>query len=201
MYSPFSFFISIILWITGFFCPPLKIITSPISSFSGFAFITNNISPLLNPFLNIKSLKSNLFIINSGTPRESTGEMVSLVREKYNKNPKKVKNIFSQIESCSKGFLKYILDEEKNDLGYLITLNERLLEELGVVSPESRNLITLLEKNKASVKISGAGGKTQGSGILLVYHKDPKSLKNFVKSKKLDMISVSLGKKGVKIEK
>ncbi|MBU0998167.1 mevalonate kinase [Patescibacteria group bacterium] len=155
--------------------------------------------------INPKKTLPNLFIINSGTPKESTGEMVSLVREKYEKNPKKVKNIFNQIEFCSKGFLKFILDEEKdeekNDLGDLITLNERLLEELEVVSPETKNLISLLEKNKASVKISGAGGKSQGSGILLVYHKNPEKLKNFVKSEKLDMIPVSLGKKGVKIDK
>jgi len=173
-----------------------------IVTFGGFVWYRKE-AENLKVFSKITPIKNlpNLFIINSGTPRESTGEMVSLVREKYEKNPKKVKNIFNQIESCSKGFLKFILDEEKNDLGDLITFNERRLEELGVVSLETRNLISLLEKNKASVKISGAGGKTQGSGILLVYHKDPKSLKNFVKSKKLDMIPISLGKKGVKIEK
>lgn len=143
----------------------------------------------------------DLYIINSGTPKETTGEMVSLVREKYEQNPKRIKNIFNKIESCSKEFLKLILDENNTDLGGLITLNQRLLEELGVVSLQTKNLIGLLEKHKASVKISGAGGKTYGSGILLVYHKNPDSLINFVKSQKLDMISVSLGKKGVKIEK
>ena len=173
-----------------------------IVTFGGFVWYRKE-AENLKVFSKINPVKAlpNLFIINSGTPKESTGEMVSLVRKKYEKNPKKVKNIFNQIESCSKGFLKFILDEEKNDLGDLITLNEHLLEELEVVSPETKNLISLLEKNKASVKISGAGGKSQGSGILLVYHKDSEKLKNFVKSEKLDMIPVSLGKKGVKIEK
>lgn len=144
---------------------------------------------------------SNLFIINSGIPKETTGEMVNFVREKYEKNPEKIKKIFNQIESCSKGFLKLVLGEENLALKDLISANERYLEELGVVSKETKELIGLLEKKKASVKISGAGGSSHGSGILLIYHKNPESLKNFVKSRKLDMISVSLGKKGVKIEK
>lgn len=143
----------------------------------------------------------DLYIINSGTPKETTGEMVSLVREKYEQNSKRIINIFNKIELCSKGLLKLISDEENTDLGDLITLNERSLEELGVVSSQTRNLIGLLERKKASVKISGAGGKTHGSGILLVYHKNPDSLISFVKSQKLDMIPVTLGKKGVKIEK
>lgn len=144
---------------------------------------------------------SNLFIINSGTPKETTGEMVALVREKYKKNPKTVMNIFDQIELCSKELLKLVLNESNSDLGDLITVNERSLEKLGVVSQETWELINLLEKKKAAVKISGAGGSSHGSGILLVYHKNPESLKNFVKSKKLDMIPISLGKKGVRIEK
>jgi mevalonate kinase len=143
----------------------------------------------------------NLYIINSGTPKETTGEMVSLVREKYEQSPKRIINILNKIEFCSKEFLKLILDENNTNLGDLITLNQRLLEELGVVSSQTRNLIGLLERKKASVKISGAGGKTYGSGILLVYHKNPDSLINFVKSQKLDMIPVTLGGKGVKIEK
>ena len=151
--------------------------------------------------INPKKSISNLFIINSGTPKETTGEMVSLVREKYEKNPVTIKKIFNHIESCSKGFLKLVLGEENIELKDLISLNERYLEELGVVSQETKELISLLEKKKAFVKISGAGGSSHGSGILLVYHKNPESLKNFVKSKKLDMIPVSLGKKGVKIEK
>jgi len=173
-----------------------------IVTFGGYLWYRKE-SEKLKVFSKITPVKAlpKLFIINSGTPSESTGEMVSLVRDKYNKNLDEVVDIFNQIEICSKSLLKNILGEEKNDLGEIITFNQRLLEQLGVVSLQTKNLISLLEKNGASVKISGAGGKTQGSGILLVYHKDPKSLKNFVKSKKLDMISVSLGKKGVKIEK
>lgn len=173
-----------------------------IVTFGGFVWYRKE-AESLKVFSKITPKKDlpNLFIINSGTPKESTGEMVSLVREKYEKNPEEVKNIFDQIEFCSKGFLKFILNEEKTNIEDLITYNQRLLEQLGVVSLETKNLITLLEKNKASVKISGAGGRTEGSGILLIYHKDPEKLKNFVKSNKLDMIPVLLGKKGVKIEK
>lgn len=173
-----------------------------IVTFGGYLWYRKE-SEKLKVFSKITPIKAlpKLFIINSGIPEESTGEMVSLVREKYNKNPDEIADIFSQIETCSKALLKNILGEEKNDLGEIITFNQRLLEQLGVVSLETKNLISLLEKNGASVKISGAGGRIRGSGILLIYHKNPEKLKNFVNQQKLDIIPVSLGKKGVKFEK
>jgi len=173
-----------------------------IVTFGGYLWYRKE-SEKLKVFSKITPIKTlpKLFIINSGTPTESTGEMVGLVREKYNKNQDEVTDIFNQIENCSKGLLKTILGEEKNDIGEIFTFNQRLLEQLGVVSLETKNLISLLEKNDASVKISGAGGRTKGSGILLIYHKNPEKLKNFVNQQKLDIIPVSLGKKGVELEK
>lgn len=157
----------------------------------------------LKVFSRVKPKKTfpEFFIINSGKPKESTREMVYWVKEKYKKHPKKVKGIFNQMEFCTKSFLKYILNEKTDSLKNVINYNQRLLEELGVVSEQTKDLVTRLEKNGASVKVSGAGGRTKGSGILIVYQKDIQKLKNFAKTKKLDMISVSLGGKGVKEEK
>lgn len=144
-----------------------------------------------------KKVLPKLFVVNSGSPKETTGEMVAQVRERYQKNPEKIKKIFSQIECCTKGFLKLILNEEKIEIGDLITMNERLLEGIGIVSSQTLDLIRKLEKIKTNVKVSGAGGKLKGSGILICYHKDPKKFQNFAKSQNLDIISVSLGKNGV----
>ena len=170
--------------------------------YGGFVWYRKE-SENLKVFSKISPVKNfpNLFIVNSGKPVETTGEMVDLVRKQYEKNQKRVVKIFNQVEFCSKGFLRFILNEENGGLEDLITFNQRLLEDLGVVSSETKNLVSLLEKNKASVKISGAGGRKKGSGILLIYHKDPEKLKNIIKSQKLNMIPVSLGRKGVKIEK
>ena len=157
----------------------------------------------LKVFSRIKPKKtfSDFFVVNSGQPEESTREMVYWVKEKYEKHAKKVKGIFNQMESCTKNFLKYVLNEKTDSLKDIISYNQRLLEELGVVSEQTKDLVSQLEKNGASVKVSGAGGRAKGSGILLVYQKDSSNIKNFAKMKKLDMISVSLGGKGLKIEK
>ncbi|MFC1625120.1 mevalonate kinase [Patescibacteria group bacterium] len=168
-------------------------------SFGGFVWYRKE-AENLKVFSNIKPKRNfpQFFIINSGQPKESTKEMVQMVRKKYEKNPQKVEKIFKNMESCSRGFLKFILKEQNIDIGQLLVENQRLLEELGIVSNDTMDLVSQLEKNGANVKVSGAGGKVGGSGILLVYHKDSSKLETFAKSKNLDIISVKLGQMGVK---
>jgi len=79
--------------------------------------------------------------------------------------------------------------------------NEVLLEKLGVVSNSTIKLIRKIEKTGGAAKISGAGGKKDKSGILLIYHKDINKLKNFARKEKLELIEIQLGERGVRIEK
>jgi len=83
----------------------------------------------------------------------------------------------------------------------LIRENERYLEELGVVSDYTIDLIKEIEKIGGAAKISGAGGIKDNSGILLVYHPDKEKLLNFAKEKKLTVLPAKFTAKGVRIEK
>lgn len=142
----------------------------------------------------------NFFLVNSGTPKETTAEMISKVANFYAKNPKKTIRLLTQIEKIAKDFLRLLI-EGNGDWAEPIIENERCLESLEVVSELGKKLIKRFEKIGGGAKISGAGGAAAGSGILLVYHRDEEKLRNFCETSNLEIFSVKLGEEGVRIEK
>ena len=144
----------------------------------------------------IKTL--DFVLVNSGLPIESTKEMVTLVKDLYQQNPVKIGAIFREIELISKRWLKHLIGETNEDLFDLIRKNEYLLERLGVVSKKTKKIIRWIEKAGGAAKISGAGGKKDGSGIVLVYGIDHKKLNSLCLRMNLDKFNVKLGEEGVK---
>lgn len=141
----------------------------------------------------------SIFLINSGKPEESTGEMIKIVKDFILSSPKEAEKIFRETEQITRSFLRFLSGEEQN-FPDLITRNERLLEKLGVVSVRTKILIRKIESIGGSAKISGAGGVRENSGIILVYHQDPKVLIKLASEEKFDMFKVKLGERGVKNE-
>jgi mevalonate kinase len=142
-----------------------------------------------------------LFLLNSGKPVESTKEMVTHVADLYKKRKNSVDSIFKEIETVTKGFLRFLLKETSADFGELMQDNEKLLEGLGVVSKKTKQIIRIVEKEGGCAKISGAGGIEEGSGMVIVYHKDIKKISLIAKKYGFDITSVKLGEEGVRIEK
>lgn len=142
--------------------------------------------------ITIKRKIPEFYILDSGKPEETTGEMVAGVKKSI--------RIFGRMEYITKSFLRFLTGEENSDFGELIRENERLLEKIGVVSDSTIKLIKNIEKLDGSAKISGAGGKKSGSGILLVFHKDLEVIKHFADKSNFKLIKVRLGEEGVKIE-
>lgn len=147
-----------------------------------------------------KTKLSSFFLVNSGIPKETTGEMVTEVADMYARNPKKTNRVLTKMEAVARKFLKLLIDGNR-DWNELIKENERCLELLGVVSDSGRNLIRGIEKIGGAAKISGAGGIANGSGIVLVNHRDEEKLRNFCESNNLEVFSVKFGEEGVRIEK
>lgn len=127
--------------------------------------------------------------------------MVAKVRELYSAHPRKIERIFRNIEKTAKGMLSLLLTKKYPQLGDLFKENEKLLEELKVVSSQTQSLIRKIEKIGGGAKISGAGGIKRGSGIILAYHQEPGILLNFAQKEKLSCFEVKLGEEGVRIEK
>ena len=171
-----------------------------ISTYGGFLLYRKE----TETFKVFSSLKTrvfpSLFLINSGKPIETTGEMVDRVRRFYLRSPLKVEKTFKEVEQVTRGFLKFLSKEESN-LGELVKTNEELLERLGVVSKKTMRLIRKVEKIGGFAKISGAGGVKENSGIMIAYHADPEKLISFAEKERLDMFRVKLGEKGVKFGK
>lgn len=142
-----------------------------------------------------------LLLIDTGKPRENTGEMVGLVKDFSEKYPRKTKDIFQNIEAVTRCFLKFLIAERNYSLRDLIKENEYLLESLGVVSAQTKNIIRKIEDLGGGAKISGAGGKKGSSGIILAYHANLNILRRFAKKENLPILQVELGEKGVKVEK
>lgn len=139
-------------------------------------------------------------LIHSGTPKETTGELVQMVRQSLTDHPKKFSPILLEISAVTHEFRNFLYNSSSTPLSQLITANERLLEALGVVSLSTQDLIRQIEKLGGSAKISGAGGLSDGSGILLTYHPDLKVLQNFAIKHHLEYFRVKLGTPGVQLE-
>lgn len=142
---------------------------------------------------------ANIYLINSGKPQESTKQMVQSVSKNYKAHPRRYRNIMSNLESLARSYLDY-LSGAKLNLLKLVKENHRLLKELGVVSSSTFQLIHRIERLGGAAKISGAGGRKSGSGMLIVIHPNQAKISAFASEHHLELIKVKLGSKGVKIE-
>ncbi|MEA3354941.1 MAG: hypothetical protein U9Q63_00435 [Patescibacteria group bacterium] len=126
---------------------------------------------------------TDLILIDSGRPVETTGEMVKQVAK----------------GSFQKEFKR--MGEIANDWKVeLIQENQRLLEEIGVVGEKAKKIIKEIENIGGTAKVCGAGGIKKGSGIILAYNKNMKELKKLIMINKWDYYKVKLGVEGVRYE-
>ncbi|EKE12780.1 MAG: hypothetical protein ACD_13C00142G0007 [uncultured bacterium] len=142
-----------------------------------------------------------IYLLNTGKPVESTKEMVTHVSDLYRGRKSYFDTVFRGIEKITKEFLGLLLNDSNSDFDELVKYNEELLEKLDVVSPTTKNIIRKIEKIGGAAKITGAGGKKESSGMVIVYHNDSDKLLKFAKDNKLDLFSVKIGEEGVRIEK
>lgn len=151
--------------------------------------------------LKIKNLPP-FILINTGCSRETTRQMVENVKCQASniKTKRQVLGVLSEIEEQTKKFLKALKKKDEKLLKNSIKICQRNLEKLGVVSEFGKRIIREIEKIGGAAKITGAGGKTFGSGMLLCYHKNPKKIVELGKKLKLETIKVKLGGEGVTIK-
>lgn len=153
------------------------------------------------PFDFSQKLAKNFIAIHTGIPVESTGEMVSAVRTLCQQKPEFVENILSDQEKLTRELLSAIKNENKTEIMRIIKEGEKNLENLGVVSDSAKLFIRAIEEIAGAAKICGAGGKTKGSGMVLAYCLDKKSVKQLATSSKFSHINLSLGAEGLRQEK
>lgn len=141
----------------------------------------------------------HFYLINTGKPVETTGEMVKMVKQKL-ETADLTLEVLHDIEGVTKKVLLGIRGEDEKLLLSSMSENERLLEKLGVVGEFAKNIVQEIEQSGGVAKISGAGGVKDRSGILLVYHKDKNTVAKIAKKHNLDWFPAKLGAEGVRIE-
>ncbi|MDO8583337.1 MAG: mevalonate kinase [bacterium] len=156
------------------------------------------IKPIPFPFP--QKLAKNFVAIHTGTPSESTGEMVSAVRTLNQQKPEFVEEILSGQEKLVRELLSAIKTTGESELVRIIKEGEKNLENLGVVSGLAKSFIRKIEEMGGVAKICGAGGITKGSGMVLAYSKDKKTIEKLAESNKFLHINLSLGVEGLREE-
>ncbi len=139
-------------------------------------------------------------IVNSGKPEESTAEMVHLLRKIVNKRSKYTNVIFDKMESLKKKFIIALNTNNQKELISVMNQDVRLLMKLGVVSDKTKVIIKELEELGAGVSVSGACGRKNGSGALIVLTDNHDKIIQYCKYKQLDYYDIGFGVEGVRVE-
>lgn len=173
-----------------------------ICTFGGFIWYRKEFEFLKSiwqlPFKPAKNL-TNFYLIDTGRPRENTGEMVKMVGEFVKQHSKKAQEIFDENERATKDVTLAIKNGDEKLLIDAIKRGERTLERLGAVSKKVIPLIRDVEKSGGAAKILGGGGKEKAVGLLLGYH-SKKSLVKICQKYHYPVYEIKLGEEGVRLE-
>lgn len=140
---------------------------------------------------------NHFFLIDTGRPKESTGEMVAFVKSQISNHKSQMENLFRLNELQVKIIATAIKEANEDKLINAIKTGEQTLEGIGVVSTIVLPIIRSIEKAGGAAKILGGGGRTEGVGFLLAYHHDPEVL---AKKFHLKIKKIKLGEEGIRLE-
>ncbi len=149
------------------------------------------IAPKLNHF----------WLVDTGLPKETTKEMVSLVRAKWERRKTAMKKMLKLNEQITKRVLTAVVRADETGLIAELRAGEKTMEVLGAVSRSAQRFVRAVERSGGAAKILGGGGRRGGVGFLLVYHGNKKVLEQLVKRVGYSVEAVELGCEGVRIEK
>lgn len=104
-------------------------------------------------------VKPPMLIIGNTGKRRSTGEFVGRVKKLRETEPKKYGTIASEAQKISESAMGALRNGQPETLGALMNENQRLLELVGVSSPDLEKLISAARSAEAfGAKLTGGGG-------------------------------------------
>lgn len=140
-------------------------------------------------------------LFHSGTPNETTGEMVAAVRHLRTQEPGRVAQAFGTIEAATADGREALLHNDRAALVPIVKRAEAALEAIGVVPAAVSAVIRRIEAAGGAAKISGAGGLTgAGAGLVLVVHPDDAWHAKFSPPAGWTAHAVRLGAEGLRTE-
>ncbi len=178
-------------------------VDTSVSSFGGLVFYRKEFEFLKYiSSLNIKipkKIEEHLFIIDSGGAAESTSEMVGAVGKRYSLRPGLVEQILNDIEKVTKRMVVALIKEDINFFKQCIVDNQIYLDMLGVVSKKANTLLSSLGSYGVG-KVTGGGGKKDGSGYMLFYAEKKQQFESYCKKNKANYFKFNPTYVGLKKE-
>jgi mevalonate kinase len=148
----------------------------------------------------VSTALNHFFLIDTGRPKETTGEMVSMVAANVKHKKKKMEALFSVNEEQVKKIAVAIKEENERELIGAMKIGEKTLEDMGVVSKKVIPFVRTIEKVGGAAKILGGGGASGGVGFLLCYHTDIKRITQLSQKYSYKTVTIYLGEKGVSLD-
>ena len=145
-------------------------------------------------------LAKNFMLINTGTPKQTTRQMISKITSYLDKKPALKKRFLKSQEELVKQFIPAIKNSDQKEVIRIIKTGEKNLESIGVVSSSVKIIIRQIEKKGGAAKICGAGASEGPTGVLLVFHQNLKVVEKLAKDYNLDCFQAKLGVIGIKNE-
>ena len=152
------------------------------------------------PFSIPSRLTRNFVLINTGTPTQTTKQMITKITSLFDQKPKLKDEFLESQERLVRELLTAIKDANEKEVIRIIREGEKNLESIGVASKYVVPIIRTIETSGGAAKICGAGSDSGPTGVLLCYHKDKKVAQNLAKSYNLPYFSAKLGVEGLRLE-
>lgn len=145
-------------------------------------------------------LSAAVEILDSGTPGQTTGAVVTAVRRRYDEEPERTAAVFDRIEAAVESFRAALQDGGPRDAAAAIADGHRALVELGVVPPAVARRIASVEAAGGAAKISGAGalrGESAGALICMLGGRPVETVDGI---SDLEPVNAAIGADGLRFE-
>ena len=145
-------------------------------------------------------LRSGILIVDSGTPGQTTGGVVTIVRRRYEADRDGVAVVLDRIGAAAEAFREALVADRQPQAAAAIAVGHRGLVDLGVVPPAIARRIASVEAAGGAAKISGAGaleGESAGALVCMLGRRDPATVEGL---SDLARVDAPIGAEGLRFE-
>lgn len=145
-------------------------------------------------------LRREIVIVDSGTPGQTTGDVVTTVRRRVERAPGRMAQALDRIGGAAEAFREALVADRPPAAATAIAAGHGGLVELGVVPPAVADRIGRVEAAGGAAKISGAGaleGESAGALVCMLGGRDPATVDGLAD---LPRVDAPIGADGLRFE-
>ncbi len=150
--------------------------------------------------IRVTDVIDHFYLVDTGRPPESTGEMVAYVRKSVEKEPEKFASIFEENERATRLCAVAIKEHDSQAMLSAMIRGNKTLQDMGVESTKAIEIIHSIEQSGGAAKILGGGGRAGSVGYILAYHKSETALQSALSVYKAAPEKIKIGQDGVRLE-